>query len=98
MRRDETNRRNATDRRSDDGYDLSKPTQIEMRVRLDQVLGREYPTPFGSVGVIVDYAEQSGCLINSLTLKLRQAAGERGEYPFMIYDFGFNTYSLHRVH
>ncbi|CAB4167293.1 hypothetical protein UFOVP868_12 [uncultured Caudovirales phage] len=92
MRRDETNRWR------DDGSDLSKPTQLEPCVRLDQVLGREYPTPFGSVGIVVDYAEQSGCLIDSLTLKLRQAAGERGEYPFMIYDFVFHTYSLHRVH
>lgn len=84
--------------RRDDGYDLSKPTQLETRVRLDQVLGREYPTPFGSVGIVVDYGERSGSEIESLTLKLRQAAGERGEYPFMIYDFVFNTYSLHQVH
>ena len=61
----------------------------------EQILGRLHPTPFGVEGVIVDYTEQSDCVIDTLTLHMPQGIGG---YAFMILNTSNYAYSLHKVH
>ena len=61
----------------------------------EQILGRLYPTPFGVEGVIVDYTEQSDCVIDTLTLRMPEGVED---FAFMILNMTNHAYSLHRVH